>query len=277
LRHVLVALLLLLGGVIPAAAHPGVGIVIDPQGNVFYTDLAHVWRIAPDGRKSIAVRDVHTHELAVDDAGYLVGEDSEYLGGDHYRHRIWRRSPAGQITDVVPWRDGFWRDYSFVRDRAGVVYLVRCEGAAFCTVQKRTPDGRVSDAAQGVRFGRGLSWLAAAPGGGVYVADGRDLRRIDARGRATVVARDMGVRGAAGIMGMWPDARGDVYVAVFGSRTVERVSPDGRAVTVARSQPPWSPTGVVKAQGGDLWVLEYSASNEARVRRVARNGRSTIY
>jgi streptogramin lyase len=277
LRHFLFTIPLLLGWVVSAVAHPGVGIVIDPQGSVFYTDLAHVWRIAPDGRKSIAVRDVHTHELAIDGLGYLLGEDSEYLGGDRYRHRIWRRSPAGRITDVVGWRDGFWRDYSFVRDRAGVMYLVRCEGVAFCTVQKRTPDGSVSDAAPGVRFGRGLSWLAAAPDGSLYVADGRDLHRIDARGRATAVARDMGVRGAAGIMGMWPDARGNVYVAVFGSRTVERVGPGGQAVIVARSRPPWSPTGVVKSPGGDLWVLEYSVTNEARVRRIARSGRSIIY
>jgi hypothetical protein len=42
----------------------------------------HVWRIAPDGRKSIAVRDVHSHELAIDATGALVGEDSEFLGGE---------------------------------------------------------------------------------------------------------------------------------------------------------------------------------------------------
>ena len=277
LTQVLVVLLLLLGGVITATAHPGVGIVIDRQGTVFYTDLVHVWQIAPDGHKSIAVRDVHTHELAVDGAGYLVGEDSEYLGGDRYRHRIWRRSPKGRMTDIVPWRDGFWRDYSFVQDRAGVKYLVRCQGTIFCTVQKRTSDGRVSEAAPGSRFGRGLSWLAADPGGGIFVANGRDLHRIDARGRATVVRRELGVSGAPGIMGMWPDSSGNLYVAVFGSRTVERVGRDGRMTTVARSQSPWSPTGVMKAPGGDLWVLEYSATNEVRVRRIGRKGRSTIY
>ena len=33
-----------------AAAHPGIGIVADSRGNIFYTDLKQVWRIAPDGQ-----------------------------------------------------------------------------------------------------------------------------------------------------------------------------------------------------------------------------------
>ena len=60
---------LLLAFLAPAAhAHPGVGIVRDRAGNVYYTDLTHVWRIAPNGRKAIVVRNVHTHELAMDAA-----------------------------------------------------------------------------------------------------------------------------------------------------------------------------------------------------------------
>lgn len=37
------------------SAHPGWGIVLDRQGNVFYTDLENVWRIDASGRKTIAV------------------------------------------------------------------------------------------------------------------------------------------------------------------------------------------------------------------------------
>src|SRR5687767_7064624 len=123
----LIALALFLALPLRAAeAHPGVGIVRDRQGNVFYTDLVHVWRIAPDGRKSIAVRDVHTHELSIDSAGNLFGEDSDYLGGERWRHRVWRRAPDGRVTDVIPWTDGFFREYGFVRDRAGAMYWVSC-------------------------------------------------------------------------------------------------------------------------------------------------------
>ena len=48
-----VALSLLLAGAAPLVAHPGVGIVMDQRGSVFYTDLARVWKI---GRASCRER-----------------------------------------------------------------------------------------------------------------------------------------------------------------------------------------------------------------------------
>ena len=58
-----------------AEAHPGVGIVQDRRGNVFFTDLKRVWRITADGQMSVWLPDVHTHELC------LAAEDSLY--GEH--------------------------------------------------------------------------------------------------------------------------------------------------------------------------------------------------
>ncbi len=287
MKHVAAAFLLVLLAAAPARAHPGVGIVMDRQGSVFYTDLVHVWRIAPDGSRSVAVRDVHTHELFVDAAGNLFGEDSRYLGGTRYRHRIWRRAPDGRITDVVPWREGFRRDYGFVRDRAGAMYWVQCpEGA--CAIRRRAPGGRTTTLAPGVRLTRNaavVNWLAVAPDGTVYFPDGRDLRRLDARGRVATVAAGLaprtpvqpGVGELHALLGMWPDARGNVYVANFAGRSVARVTPEGRVATVARTPAPWSPSGVLVAPGGDLWLLEYSLTNQARVRRIAPSGRVTVF
>lgn len=55
---------------VAAAAHPAVGIVVDSQGAVFYSDTEHVWRIDPRGRRTVAVPAVHTHER------WLDGEDN---------------------------------------------------------------------------------------------------------------------------------------------------------------------------------------------------------
>jgi len=52
---------------------------------------------------------------------------------------------------------------------------------------------------------------------------------------------------------------------------------DGRLATVARTPAPWGPSGVMVAPNGDLWILEYSTTNEARVRRIARSGRVTVF
>lgn len=272
MKTIIITCVLLLAAAVPARAHPGVGIVMDRQGNVFYTDLVHVWRIAPDGRKSIAVRDVHTHELSIDSAGNLFGEDSEYLGGERWRHRVWRRAPDGRVTDVIPWRDGFWRQYGFVRDRAGAMYWVQCPERV-CTIRRRTPDGRTSVVGPGVRFDHNINWIAPGAAGSLYVVDGEDLRRIDREGRISTVARGVG----SGMMGLFPDGQGGLYVAVYGTRSIVRVSADGRRSTVARTPEPWSPSGVLAAPNGDLWILEYSTSNEARVRRIARNGRVTVF
>jgi hypothetical protein len=44
-------------------AHPGIGIVKDSKGNIYYTDLAKVWKVTASGEKSVVVDRVHTHEL----------------------------------------------------------------------------------------------------------------------------------------------------------------------------------------------------------------------
>jgi streptogramin lyase len=76
---------------------------------------------------------------------------------------------------------------------------------------------------------------------------------------------------------MWATAT-DVYVASYGTRSIVRVRlADGRLTTAARSPEPWGPSGVLVAPEGDLWVLEYSSANAARVRRIAPDGTARVY
>ena len=269
--RVLLVLLLLLAAT-PALAHPGVGIVRDRLGNVYYTDLVHVWRIAPDGRKSIAVRDVHTHELAIDSAGVLYGEDNRYLGGDRYRHRIWRRTPDGRVEDVIPWRDGFWREYGFVRDANGATYWASCPERV-CTIHRRAPDGLTSAVVPRTPLSGTVQWLAPAPGGELFVLDAGALKRLGPTGELRTLTAALG----SAPMGMWPEPDTSVLVAVYGRRAVICVAPSGKITTVARVPAPWGPSGVLRAPDGALWILEYSTANEARVRRVTAAGRTTVY
>jgi hypothetical protein len=162
-----------------ASAHPGWGLVRDnARGIVYYTDLTQVWRIDEKGERRVAVPNEHTHELMIDDAGNLYGEDSQGVGGG-WRYRVWRMSPDGRLTDVIPWKAGLRDDYGFVKDGAGALYWASCTDAKrLCTVKRRTADGRVSVAAGGAEFARPLNFVAAEPGGGVLLADGPDLKRI---------------------------------------------------------------------------------------------------
>ena len=58
-------------------AHPGIGIVKDSKGSIYYTDLKQVWKIT-NGNKTVVVPNVHTHELYVDKNDDLYGEGGYY-------------------------------------------------------------------------------------------------------------------------------------------------------------------------------------------------------
>ncbi|HUR80430.1 MAG TPA: hypothetical protein VM733_06670 [Thermoanaerobaculia bacterium] len=239
-----------------ALAHPSTGIVIAANGDVFYSDLAQVLRVTPRGQRSVAVPNVHAHELVLED-GAVVGEDVAWLGGDRYRHRVFKRTPDGRVTNVVPWTNGFFLTEGLRRDAAGARYWIDCTPARRCTIRKRDRAGRVSNL---VSSGP-MNWMLVAPAGEVYYIDGVELRRVRA-GRVERVAR-IGEM----LMGMTFDRAGNVYVAAFKDRAVVRVSPSGATRVVARSAAPWGPTGVAIAPNGDLWILEW-AETRARVRRA---------
>jgi hypothetical protein len=261
----LLLLLLLLPAV--AGAHPGWGIVLDRLGNLFYTDLEQVWRVDAAGRKTIAVAHVHTHELALDQAGNLYGEDSRYENG-RWRHRLWQRSPAGRLSDVRPWTDGFREDYGIVRNAAGTTYFLRHVEGQNNQVYQRTAAGQLRRLVPNYTFPYIVNQLAVAPDNSVYVASGGELLRIDTRGSVRTVARNLApTNDRHALMGIWPDAHGNVYVADLEGRRYLRVRANGKVETLMTSPKPWQPTGIVQAADGTFRVLEY-ADATARVRRI---------
>jgi streptogramin lyase len=124
-----------------------------------------------------------------------------------------------------------------------------------------------------VPFATRINWLAPAPRGALFVLDGDALKVLEQSGEIRTLVPALG--GAP--MGMWTDATGGVYVAVYRRRAVVRVTQKGSVTEVARTPAPWGPSGVVRAANGDLWILEYSSSNAARVRRVSARGKTTVY
>jgi sugar lactone lactonase YvrE len=265
----------------PALAHPGTGIVEDSKGNIYYTDLERVWRIAPDGSRSVVVPDVHTHELYLDAGDNLYGEHNWYEGEatDRWGYRIWRRSANGRIANVVPPTRGFRTGYSFVRDSSGNMYWADSDGY----IVKKGPGGakaRLSDR----RFGDVRS-LLASPDGLVHLIARGELWRIGpdgavrkmASGLSEQVASQPFVNERHRIMGLWSDGRGNVYAAVWGGQKVKKIDPQGRVTVAARSTFPWSPSGGLFARDGRLWLLEYSVTNEVRVRPADERRAGQLY
>jgi sugar lactone lactonase YvrE len=271
------------------SAHPGIGIVVDSRGNVFYTDLKQVWRIAPDGTRSVAVPGVHTHELYLDLEDNVFGQHLWYEGeaSDTWGHRVWKLSRDGKLEDVIPATRGFLERYSFVRDRQGNMYWAGDgEGDASDRVwiQKLAPDGTLTRLAGG-EAGRAdgigaaaqfedLRWISATPEGVVHAIDAGRLRRIAPDGTVTTLASlaegGLGLLGGKKhrLFGLCADPAGNVYVANLWKERVERVTPKGEVTVFAEG---CAPTGVTLSPAGDVYVLE-GGDEGARVRRFRPDG-----
>lgn len=279
----LLGLLILMLSVATAPAHPGVGIVQDSRGNVFFTDLKQVWKITPDGKKSVAVANVHTHELCLDARDGLYGEHLWYEGDStkKWGHRVWCLKPDGSVSDVIPAREGFLKDYSFVRDRAGTMYWA--DRGNETVIKKRSSDGKVVTHAA-ADF-RAVQRMTSTPDGTLFLMDGGDLRRVSPDGKVTTVAAKLSEQKPPPAkvtelnyhMGLWTDGEGRVYVAVADERLVLRVDADGKAKVVARSGDRWSPSGGMFDRDGNLWLLEYDSANTVRARRIDRDGRERVF
>lgn len=269
----------------PALAHPAIGVVEDSRGNVFFTDLASVWRIAPDGAITRAVPGVHTHELYLDADDNLFGEHLWYKGDatKKWGHRVWKLAKDGTLTDVIPAREGFLTDYSFVRDRAGNMYWAGDDPVSSdprVTIHRRAPDGSVTTLVGKEAGFKNIRWMVAAKDGVLDVIDLGSVKRVDPSGKVTTLAAD--IDGADKLnpmewsrqhrlMGLWPDADGSVYVTNPTAEVVKKVAVDGKVTVVATSRGSWAPTGVSVAANGDLLILECSGAR-ARVRRIRKDG-----
>ena len=261
-----------------AAAHPSVAVVMDSRGNVFYSDLSRVWMIAPDGTKSIAVPGVHTHELHLDPDGTLYGEHVWYEGEqtDKWGYRVWKRSPQGTITTMIPATTGFITGYSFVRDRTGTMYWA--ERRKSIDIRKRKSGGPITVHSRGPF--RDVRWMISNPDGVLYLIDAGDLKKILPSGKVITIAPKIASRSITrfnvgerhAVMGLWLDRAGNVYAAVYGAGVVKRVTPAGVVTAVARSRLPWSPTGGMVAPDGSMWILETTLTNAVRVKRIGRDG-----
>lgn len=280
--RVLLGLSVLIASFAMAQAHPGVGIVQDSRGNVYFTDLKQVWKVTPDGNKSVAVPNVHTHELCIDATDNLYGEHLWYEGdaSKKWGHRVWRLDSRGTVSDIIAAREGFRNDYSFVRDRDGNMYWA--DRGEKTVIKKRSHDGKIATHAAG-GF-RAVQQMTSSADGTLFLIDTGNLLRISRGGDVTLVADSLSsqskppasVREMNYHMGLWTDGEAHVYIAVAAERLVLRVDSDGKTTVVARSTAPWSPSGGMLDRDGSLWLLEYSPANAVRARHIGRDGRERI-
>jgi hypothetical protein len=258
-------------------ADPGNGIVKDSKGSIFYTDLSQVWKISPDGQKTIAVSGVHTHELYIDQYDNLYGEHLWYNGEqlNTWGSYAWRLSSFGKLDTLVGPQEGFMENYSFDRDSIGNMYWI--QRWKIKRVIRKSIDGSTTVMVTG-NFNH-MSRLYVTKDGMVYFLANNNLYKITTAGHVSILAKGIGdeneynlikQRPGNSLSNVWVH-QDTVYISDYTGRKVKRWSPSGKMAIIAQSSSPWSPSGGVIDHQGNLWIMEYSITNTVRLRKIQKN------
>jgi sugar lactone lactonase YvrE len=272
-------------------AHPGSGIVVDDQGNVFFQDTAAktIWKIDPAGRLSEYHVGIGGHWMCLDAAGSFARSQPAYFG---------RITPTGQKPAIIVADGG--APIAVCRDgnlyygtnpaqggggrkdplSPGALDVVRTTPAGERSLFSPEFPGKLKE------LDDGITGLAAGPDGSLYVATVTAVLKVKMDGAVSVIAHPIEVpdcdrdsERTPFLRGLCVDADGTVYAAATGCRRVLRISPKGQVQSILKSDKPYSPTGVA-SRGGEVYVLEYTNANAGpdegwlpRVRKIARDGK----
>jgi hypothetical protein len=261
--------------------HPGIGIVKDSKGNIYYTDLSKVWKISLDGNKTIIVSGVHTHELYIDNDDNLYGEHLWYNGESQntWGHYVWCLRNNGELMKEINPTEGFPSNYSFARDSSGNMYWV--ERFTTSKIMKKTKSGEIIKLVEG-KFGF-IGWLTCTKNGSLYFTENNKLHKLYPEGksdsyRMETLADYIGSKSTDFSMmgrnydsyGIWTDAADNVYLAMIDSKKIIRIGTDRKPQTILTSNSLWTVCSGIFDNNGNMWVLENSVSNEVRARKISK-------
>lgn len=266
-------------------AHPGNGIVMDSRGNVFYTDLSHVWKISPDGKHTVAVHNVHTHELYIDEQDDLYGEHEWYEGEhtDKWGNYVWCLSRDGLWEKTIQDVEGFLENNTLVRDPAGNSYWSK-ETGNYELLQQSGPDGETRSLTAH-KF-TDIRWMHYSKfHHALFVVDMLSVNKITLDGKVELISDQLKERGQVFnkvddrhyVYGLWADLKKNLFIAIYGSGKVVMIKENGEFKTIYKSSIGWSPCGGVCAADGTIWLMEFSLNNKTRIKRISPSGDQKIF
>jgi hypothetical protein len=265
-------------------AHPGIGIVMDSKGNVFYTDLVHVWKISAEGEVTIAVEQVHTHELYIDEQDNLYGEHEWYEGEatDKWGNYVWCLTKEGVLLKTIPDVEGFLDNNTLVRDPEGNTFWIDKSGNNGRLIKQTTAGINTMMSTHSFENVRWMHYSKSC--NKLYIVDQLILKEVSLLGDVRVIASDLkegrslfGVADHHYVFGPWTDEKKNVYIAVYGAGKVKKISPAGKISTIHESGKFWSPCGGLTASDGTHWIMEFSRTNKTRIRRIGTDGAQTVF
>lgn len=275
-------------------AHPGSGIVVDKQGNVYFTHTGRgAAKIDPQGNLSYLYQNTGGHWLALDTEGSFSSST-----GNRLFERI---TPTGAKPALLFASGGA----PLVVSSDGNLYY----GSGFpggddllpggFTVTRMSLDGTKTLFSPELKttlekLGQAVTGLTRSKDGTLYVAGPSAILKVKLDGSVTTLIHPIVVQDCTFaplesvsrfyhgpfVRGLDVTDDGSVYAAVTGCHCVVKITPQGKVDTVLKSESPWAPTGVA-AHGANIYVLEYSNTDQStgwtpRVRKLGADGKVTV-
>jgi hypothetical protein len=289
---IFVMMLMQIGFFYTALAHPGSGIVVDKYGNVYFIhSRMGVVKISADGKITYIHKATDGHWMCLDEQGFFSRTQPKYferITPDGIKPAI---IYAGGGSPIAMSSDG---NFYYCGGQKGDMH----PGAK--TLVRETPAKQQSIFSPALEkildeLNDGITGLASALDGSLYVACWNSLLKVTMDGSVTTLAHPIAVsdcdedpadhkdtnRGIPLLRGIAVDSGGVVYVAATSCHCLLKITFDGKVRTILKAERPWTPTGVT-IHNGDIYVLEYTNANGSategwfpRVRKIGKDGKVT--
>ena len=267
-----------------ASAHPGSGIVIDKEGNIYFTDTGKgIWKVDANGKLTYLPASKF-HWMTIDAIGYFAKSPKNF--GEYFE----RVTPQSNKPSLI-----MCSDFPLVVGKDGNLYYADTRPGS-TKIIRRTADGKETVVASNKIF-EFVSGIAAGADGSLYIteasnANANTIRKITMNGTVSIIATYEGKNDnnlplettPSYCRGLAVDSTGTIYVAATGSRSVLRITPQGKVTTILQATSPWTPTGVAVFQG-EVYVLEWHdvppeklevrSAWIPRVRKIGQDGKVT--
>lgn len=301
LQSIFLSLFILILASTSTKAHPWGGLVIDAEGNIYFTFIcpmvdddhhyACVWKLNSVNELEEIMKS------ASSPSDFILTRNTERIifaaerSGNNPRHRntLWQINGTSARHLVPPTRDqnAFHIQAYTIRDKT--IYFAR-ENEVFV----RDSLGIVTQLQLGADLPR-IDLMQWSPTGELYIFaqgtiyildEGNKVRELIS-GLKKTRPKNLPFSGANIFFDMAIDKNRNVYLAYFGNRKVIKVAPDGSASTFLVSEGRWSPHGI-DIFNGEVYVLEstigrtnplrFWESNEIvpRVRKVSQQGQVSV-
>lgn len=266
------------------SAHPGSGIVLDKEGNIYFTDTGKgVWKIDKHGKLSFLPASKF-HWMAIDAIGSFAGSPKSF---GEYFERVTIKSNQPSLI--------MCSDFPLVVNKDGTIYYANTR-PGLGKIIKRTPDGKESVFASNKIF-EFINGITAGEDDSIYITESSNsnantIRKITTDGTMSIIAtfvgndaKDLPLETVPSYCrGLVVDSTGTIYVAATGSRSILKISPQGAISTILQVASPWTPTGVAVFHG-EVYILEWHDVTREnlevrsawipRVRKIGADGKQT--